>query len=211
MLLLARTLTFALLAFVAGCGSDETIQGRYVNTDGLVTYQFQSDGSVRITTDENVISALYDYDKAAQRITLESDRVLPTQALTINDNGNLESDGVSLYRGVDETMLAESTWIGEQGQYVFGLTFTETDKGLETFSELVSYYDDDMTYVYQTDDSITRLTGNKLFLDKTEYTVSEVTDTSLKLSIGGKSMVIHKYPKGSPIKFLDGYINVDDE
>jgi hypothetical protein len=81
---------------------------------------------------------------------------------------------------------------------------------METYSELVTYYDDDMTYVYQTDDSITRLAGDKLLLDRTQYRVSDVTEDSLTLSIGSNSMQLKKYPKGTEVEFREGYQSEDD-
>ena len=85
-----------------------------------------------------------------------------------------------------------------------------TDKGMETISELVTYHDEDMTYLSQTDDSITRLRGNMLLLDLTPYTVSEVTRDSFKITIGENSMVLEKHPKDTEITIRDGYQPEDE-
>lgn len=203
-------IAICLAVLLTACGNED-FQGRYVDQKGLTSYQFQPDGQLLITTDSTQTQANYKYDADEQKIRLVGNENLPAEVIQVNEDGSLTMGSVKLTRGVTESMLAGSTWIGNQGQYTFALTFNKTDKGLETFSELVSYYDDDMTYLYQTDDSITRLVGNKLFLDETIYTVSDVTDTSLKLSISGKSMVIHKQPKGTAVEFREGYTNIDDE
>ncbi len=56
-----------------------------------------------------------------------------------------------------------------------------------------------------------RLSGNMLFVDMTQYGVSEVSDDSFKISIGGNSMVLEKQPKGSKIEYLEGYQSIDEE
>jgi hypothetical protein len=203
-------LAIALPFLLSACSNDD-FQGRYTDNEGVTSYQFEPDGKVEIVTANGSTTAHYNYDASAQTITLKADQTLPVEQLDVNDDGSLQADKKSLQRAADESMLADSTWIGDQGPYTFALTFKPSDKGLETYSELVTYYDDDMTYLYQTDDSITRLQGNKLLLDKTVYTVSEVTDNSLKLTIAGKSMVIHKQPPGTAVEFRDGYHNIDDE
>jgi hypothetical protein len=67
-----------------------------------------------------------------------------------------------------------------------------------------------MTYLSQTDDSLTRLNGNMLLLDLTPYTVSEVTQDSFKISIGDNSMVLEKQPKGTEIIVRDGYQLIEE-
>lgn len=201
--------TAILSLFLTACGNDD-FQGRYIAPEGITTYEFMPEGKVTISDIDDKTTAKYKYDKKAQTITVitgEADK----KTLKVNADGNLEMDDVTLSRGVDASMLADSTWIGHQGDYTFALTFSLTEEGLETYSELVTYYDDDMTYVYQTDDSVTRLMGDELWLDRTVYIVSEVTDKSLRLSIGNNSMVINKHPKGTAIEFREGYTNIDDE
>lgn len=199
---------FILTLMLAACSND-TFQGRYIAPDGTTSYEFLPDNKLYIIDQDEVIEALYQYDKAKQQIRLTAEQTLPTDKLTVTDNGDLKIDDTTLTRGVDYEMLADATWIGHQGDYTFSLTFTETDKGMETYSELVTYYSEDKSYDLQTDDSITRLTGNKLLLDQTPYTVSDVTDDSLKLTIGTNSMVIEKHPKGTEIEFREGYSNSD--
>lgn len=122
---------------------------------------------LRFIRGEDVITAEYEYDSGEQLIKLKAEDDLPTDTLTVKDEDHLQIADMTLTRGVDYAMLADTTWIGQQGQYSFALTFTMTDKGMETVSELVTYHDDDMTYLSQTDDSITRLRGNMLLLDLT--------------------------------------------
>lgn len=203
-------LSLILPLFLTACGSDE-FKGRYTDQEGLKSYEFLPDGELRIVSDKNETFGRYEYESNDKKITLMSEQNTPSGTVTVNEDGSLQLDATTLTRSVDTAMLANSTWIGNEGQYTFTLTFTPTEKGLETYSELVTYYDDDMTYVYQTDDSITKLSGNQLFLDNTVYSVSDVSDTSLKLSIGNQSMVIHKHPKDTRIEFRDDYSNVDDE
>lgn len=195
--------------FLSACSSDD-FEGRYTDQEGLKSYEFLPEGELRIVSEESETLSSYEYDASDKVLTLISEPDSTTEA-QINDDGSIQLNAMTLTRAVDESMLANSTWIGNQGEYTFTLTFTPTQKGLETYSELVTYYNDDNTYVYQTDDSITRLSGNKLFLDQTLYTVSDVTDTRLKLSIGQQSMVLHKHPKGTAIEFREGYSNIDDE
>lgn len=195
--------------FLSACSSDD-FEGRYTDQEGLKSYEFLPQGELRIVSEESETLSSYEYDASDKVLTLISEPDSTTEA-QINDDGSIQLNAMTLTRAVDESMLANSTWIGNQGEYTFTLTFTPTQKGLETYSELVTYYTDDNTYVYQTDDSITRLSGNKLFLDQTIYTVSDVTDTRLKLSIGQQSMVLHKHPKGTAIEFREGYSNIDDE
>lgn len=204
-------LVFALLTplLLTACGNDD-FQGRYVATDGITSYEFLPEGKLIILDGDKVISAQYDYDSSEQTISLESEQELHTETLAVNEAGNLSFDDTQLIKSVDYQMLEDSTWIGHEGQFTFALTFTKTEAGMETYSELVSYYDDDMTYVYETDDSITRLAGDKLLLDRTEYRVSDVTEDSLTLSIGNNSMQLSKYPKGTEITFREGYQSEDD-
>lgn len=195
--------------FLSACSSED-FEGRYTDQEGLKSYEFLPEGELRIVSEESETLSSYEYDASDKVLTLISEPNSTTEA-QVNEDGSIQLDATMLTRAVDESMLANSTWIGNQGEYTFTLTFTPTQKGLETYSELVTYYADDMTYAYQTDDSITRLSGNKLFLDQTIYTVSDVTDTSLKLSIGQQSMVLHKHPKGTAIEFREAYSNIDDE
>lgn len=195
--------------FLSACSSED-FEGRYTDQEGLKSYEFLPEGELRIVSEESETLSSYEYDASDKVLTLISEPNSTTEA-QVNEDGSIQLDATMLTRAVDESMLANSTWIGNQGEYTFTLTFTPTQKGLETYSELVTYYTDDMTYAYQTDDSITRLSGNKLFLDQTIYTVSDVTDTSLKLSIGQQSMVLHKHPKGTAIEFREAYSNIDDE
>lgn len=203
-------LSLILPLFLTACGSDD-FEGRYTDQEGLKSYEFLPDGELRIVNQEDETFASYEYNANDKKLTLMSDENTPSGTVTVNDDGSLQLNATTLTRSVDTAMLANSTWIGNEGQYTFTLTFTPTEKGLETYSELVTYYDDDMSYIYQTDDSITVLSGNKLLLDKTVYTVSDVSDTSLKLSIGNQSMVMHKHPKDTRIEFRDGYNNIDEE
>lgn len=205
--LAALTLSFLLTA----CGSDHDFQGRFIEPDGLTSYQFLPDGKLTIEKGgELVTTAHYQYDSGDKIITLSSDLDLQNHFLKVNDAGNLESEDITLIRGIDYGMLAESTWIGEQDQFTFALTFTPAEVGLATVSELVTYYDDDMTYLSQIDDSITRLSGNAMFVDLTQYTVSEVTENSFKISIGSNSMVLEKQPKDTEIDYREGYQSIDE-
>jgi|GEM_PF-1295802 len=207
---IALLFSLCVTLLLSGCGSDE-FQGRYVASDGITSYEFQPDGTVYIVSQDKVITAHYHYSASKNLISLEAGDVLPSDTLTVTENDTLTMDDAKLTRGVDFSMLKDSTWIGHQGDYTFALSFTQTDKGMETFSELVSYYTDDKTYAYQTDDSITRLSGDKLFLDVTQYMVSDVNADSLTLSIGNNYMTLNKYPKGTAIEFREGYTNIDDE
>ncbi len=204
-------LLFAMLTplLLTACGNDD-FQGRYVATDGITSYEFLPEGKLIILDGDKVISAQYDYDSSEQIITLESEQELRSDTLTVEQDGKLSFDDTTLTKGVDYQMLEDATWIGHEGQNTFALTFTKTEEGMETYSELVTYYDDDMTYVYQTDDSITRLAGDKLLLDRTQYRVSDVTEDSLILSIGSNSMQLKKYPKGTEVEFREGYQSEDD-
>lgn len=199
-------LALILPVVLAACGSHDEFEGRFIAPDGLTSYQFLPEGQVIINKGgEDIGTEQYEYDSSDQTITLSGDTDLPTDSLTVNNEGHLEAGDVMLTRGVDYGMLADSTWIGHTGPYSFSLTFTVTDAGMATFSELVTYYDDDQTYMSQTDDSITRLSGNMLLLDLTRYTVSEVTRDSFKISIGDNSMVLEKHPKGTDIQIREGY------
>lgn len=205
--LLALTLSFLLTA----CGSDHDFQGRFIEPDGLTSYQFFPEGKLTIEKGgELVTNAHYQYDSGDQIITLSSDLDLPNHFLKVNEEGNLEAEDITLTRGIDYGMLADSTWIGHQDQFTFALTFTPADDGMATVSELVTYYDDDMTYLSQIDDSITRLSGDAMFVDLTQYTVSEVTENSFKVSIGGNSMVLEKQPKDTGIDYREGYQSIDE-
>lgn len=189
---------------LSGCGYDE-FEGRFISPDGNVSYEFQADGTLKIMQGEDLTTAEYQYQSGKQIIELSSGQELPTDTLTVKDENHLQTGDVTLTRGVDYAMLTDSTWIGNQGEYTFALTFTMTEQGLETVSELVSYYDVNNMYLSQTDDSITRLEGNKLFLDQTQYTVSDVSRDSFKITIGDNSMVLDKHPKGTEITIRDGY------
>lgn len=204
-------LLFALLMplLLTACGNDE-FQGRYVATDGITSYEFLPEGKLIILDGDKVISAQYNFDSNDRTLSLESEQALRSDTLTVNDEGNLHFDDTTLVKSVDYQMLEDATWIGHEGQNTFALTFTKTEAGMETYSELVTYYDDDMTYVYQTDDSITRLAGDKLLLDRTQYRVSDVSEDSITLSIGSNSMQLRKYPKGTEIEFREGYQSEDD-
>lgn len=210
MKVIALIFSLCLTLLLSGCGSDE-FQGRFIAADGITSYEFQPDGTVFIVSQDQVITAQYTYHKDKQTISLKAEEVLPTDTLSVIDSRTLTMEDSKLSRGVDYDMLKDSTWIGHQGDYTFALTFSQTEKGMETYSELVSYYNDDMTYAYQTDDSITRLTGDKLLLDATQYMVSDVTDDRLTLSIGNNYMTLSKHPKGTAIEFREGYSNIDDE
>ncbi len=202
---------FALLVplFLTACGSDH-FEGRYTDPEGVTNFEFRPDGELHIITDSNEITTEYKYNAGNQSITLVNDEILPNQTLKVTETGNLVSESLTLSRAVDREMLVDSTWIGNQGKYTFALTFTQTDKGLETFSELVTYFEDDMTYIYQTDDSLTVLNGNTLSLDQTLYTVSDVTDNSFKIAIAGNSMVLNKQPKNTAVEFREGYTDDSD-
>jgi len=203
-------LTMSLPLLLSGCGYDE-FEGRFISADGNVSYEFQPDGTLEIIQGEDITTADYQYKSREQTIKLLGAQELPTDTLAVEDENHLQSGDLILTRGVDYAMLTDTTWIGSQGQYTFALTFTMTEQGLETVSELVSYYDENMMYLSQTDDSITRLDGNKLFLDQTQYTVSDVTRDSFKISIGENSMVLEKQPKGTEITIRDGYQAIDDQ
>lgn len=202
-------LLFILPLLLSACDK-EAFQGRYVSPDGGTSYEFLPDGKLIILEGDQVHTGHYDYHCNDQTITLTAEAPLPVNTLRLDESGQLETGHMTLLHSVDYHMLDNSTWIGHDGQYTFALTFTKTEKGMETFSELVTYYDDDMSYAYQTDDSITRLTGNQLLLDSTPYTVSNVSEDSLTLSIGNKSMQLKKYPKGTPIQFREGYQSEDE-
>lgn len=203
-----KTIALAALilpVFLTACSNDVDIQGRYTNADGGTSYQFLPAGEVQIKNADNTISGKYEYDAKANVIKLSSDQALTDKTAKLNEDGSIEVAATQLTRAVDESMLVDSTWKGNEGLYTFSLTFSDSEAGLATFSELVSYDEASNTYNYQTDDSITVLKGNQLLLDMTQYTVSEVTDTSMKLSIGGQSMVMNKYPKGTEIEFREGF------
>lgn len=202
---------FALIMplLITACGN-ETFQGRFIAPDGTTSYEFLPENRLLIVNQDEVTEASYQYDAGESTIDLSSDQTLPAETLTVMESGNLKMDDVTLKRGVDYTMLADSTWIGHQGEFSFALTFTQTDKGMETRSRLITYYSEDLSYDAQPDDSITRLTGNKLLLDQTPYTVSDVSDNSIKLSIGNNSMILEKHPKGTEIELREGYTNSDD-
>lgn len=208
-----KTFAFIFALFMplllTACGSDP-FQGRYIAPDGTTSYEFLPDNKLIIINQDEVIEAEYQYRQGQGEITLTSEQDLPADSLIMTNNGNLKMGDITLERGVDYQMLADSTWIGQQGEYTFALTFTQTDKGIETRSQLITYYSEDMSYDAQPDDSITRLTGNKLLLDQTPYTVSDVSDSSLTLSIGNNSMTLEKHPKGTEIELRDGYTNSDD-
>lgn len=202
---------FALIMplLLTACGND-SFQGRYIAPDGTTSYEFLADNRLLIVNQDKLTEARYQYDAGDNMLELSSDQDLPAETLSVLENGDLKMGDVTLERGVNYPMLADSTWIGHQGEFTFALTFTQTDKGMETSSQLITYYSEDLSYDSQPDDSITRLTGNKLLLDQTPYTVSDVTDNSMKLSIGNNSMVLEKHPKGTEIKLREGYTNSDD-
>lgn len=197
---------------LTACGSNEEFEGRFIAPDGLTSYQFLPEGKVNINKGgEDIGTAQYEYDSGDQTLTLRGDVDLPTEMLTVNNQGHLEAGDIRLTRGVDYGMLADSTWIGHTGPYSFSLTFTETEAGMATFSELVTYYDDDKTYMSQTDDSITRLSGNMLFVDMTQYEVSDVSQQQFKLTISNSSMVFEKHPKDTQIEYREGYQSIDED
>lgn len=191
-------------------GSSDDFQGRYVGPEGVKAYIFMPDGKLEITEKADVTEAEYTYDSGDKTITIKGDANLHGEILTLTEAGNLKSSATTLTRGVDNNMLAESTWIGHQGPFSFSLTSTLADDELQTDSVLVTYYDDDMTYMSQSDESITRLTGDRLFLDSTQYHVSDVTDSSFKLTIGENSMTLEKHPKGTEIDIREGYESLDE-
>lgn len=203
-------LSLSLPLLLTGCGYDE-FEGRFIGPEGNISYEFQTNGTVEFIRGEDINTAEYEYKSNDRLIKLISEQDLPTNTLKIKEDGNLQADDMTLTRGVDYTMLDNSTWIGHQGQYTFALTFNMTDQGLETVSELVSYYDENMMYLSQTDDSITRLEGNKLLLDQTQYTVSDVSRESFKISIGENSMVLEKQPKGTAIPIREDYERIDEQ
>jgi len=203
---------FILPFLLTACGSNDDFQGRFIAPDGLTSYQFMSKGKVNINKGgEDIALVEYQYDSGEQIITLSGETDLATDTLTVNDNGDLVAGEITLTRGIDYGMLADSTWIGQQDQFVFALTFTPSVEGMQTTSELVTYYDDDMTYLSQIDDSITRLSGSAMFVDLTQYTASEVNEDSFKISIGNNSMVLEKQPKGTGIEYREGYESLDEE
>lgn len=195
---------------LTACSQDADFEGRFVGPEGNTSYLFQPDGKLHIQQGETITTAEYDYDSSKQLITLSIDTVLPGNTLNVNADGDLEAGDFTLTRGVDYAMLDDSIWIGHQGQYTFALTFTATDAGMETVSELVTYYDEHKVYLSQTDDSITRLIGNKLYLDSTEYTVLNVTPERFTLSIADNSMVFDKHPKGTEINYREGFQQVTE-
>ncbi|MEX1201584.1 MAG: hypothetical protein WEB02_12425 [Methylophaga sp.] len=204
-------LTLIMPVLLTACGSNEEFEGRFIAPDGLTSYQFLPEGKVNINKGgEDIGTAQYEYDSGDQTITLNGDADLPTESLTVNNEGHLEAADITLTRGIDYNMLADSTWIGHTGPYSFSLTFTETDEGMDTFSELVTYYDDDKTYMSQTDGSITRLSGNMMFVDMTQYEVSDVSQQQFKLTITDSSMVFEKHPKGTKIEYREGYQAIDE-
>lgn len=209
----AWLLALILPVLLTACGGDDDFQGRFIEPDGLTSYEFLPEGKFIINKGgDDIANAHYQYDSSDQIITLSSDMDLPNHFLKVNADGNLQADDMELTRGIDYGMLADSTWIGQQGEFVFALTFTETDEeGLAAFSELVTYYEDDKTYLSQTDDSIARLSGNMLFIDLTQYTVSDVSSDSFKISIGNNSMVLEKQPKDTGIDYREGYQSIDAE
>ncbi len=205
-------LAIILPALLSACGSHNEFEGRFIAPDGLTSYQFLPEGKVNINKGgEDIGTAQYQYDSGEQIITLSGNTDLPADTLTVNDNGHLQAGDITLTRGVDYGMLVDSTWIGQQDEFVFALSFSEADEGMATVSELVTYYEDEKAYLSQIDDSITRLSGNMLFVDLTQYEVSEVSDDSFKISIGGNSMVLEKQPKGSKIEYREGYQSIDEE
>lgn len=205
-------LALILPVVLTACGSNDEFEGRFIAPDGLTSYQFLPEGQVNINKGgEDIGTAQYEYDSGDQTITLSGNTDLPSETFAVSDEGHLQADDITLTRGVDYGMLADSTWIGHTGPYSFSLTFTETDAGMATFSELVTYYDDDKTYMSQTDDSITRLSGNMLFVDMTQYEVSDVSQQQFKLTIANSSMVFEKHPKDTKIEYREGYQSIDDD
>lgn len=206
----AFTLALLVPILLSACsnGNDE-FQGRFIAPDGGTSYEFLPANKLIIIDRDEVTEARYQYNQSQQTLSLTSEQPLPADSLTVTEAGNLKMNDTILERGVSYDMLTDSTWIGHEGDYTFSLTFNQTDKGMETYSELVTYYSEDQSYDLQTDDSITRLTGHTLLLDQTAYTVSDVSDNSLTLSIGPNTMIIEKHPKGTEIEFRDGYSNSD--
>ena len=97
----ALTLSFLLTA----CGSDHDFQGRFIEPDGLTSYQFLPDGKLTIEKGgELVTTAHYQYDSGDQVITLSSDLDLANHFLKVNDAGNLEAEDITLTRGIDYDM-----------------------------------------------------------------------------------------------------------
>lgn len=208
------TWLFALiLPFVmTACSSNDEFEGRFIAPDGLTSYEFLPENEVNINKGgEDIGTAKYQYDSGDQIITLSGDTDLPSDNLAVNAEGHLETGDITLTRGINYGMLADSTWMGEQDEFIFLLTFTPAEEGLETVSELVTYYEDDKTFSSQIDDSITRLSGNMMFVDLTQYAVSEVTQDSFKISIGGNSMVLEKQPKDTKIEYREGYQSIDED
>lgn len=201
--------TAVLTLTLAACSDDE-LHGRFIGPEGALSYEFQSDDAVKIVQGENIILAEYHYDSGDELIKLTAEQHLPPETLTVLDDHHLQKGEIILTRGLDYAMLADTTWIGEQGQYTFSLTFTPTEQGMQTFSELVTYDDEDMTYLSQTDESITQLAGNILLLDMTRYIVSDVTAESFQIAIGDKSMTLKKQPKDTPITIKDDFKSIDE-
>lgn len=197
---------------LTACGTNDDFDGRFVAPDGLTSYEFLPEGELDIEKGgEDLATAQYRYDSGDQTITVDGETDLPANELTVTDDGNLQAGDTKLIRGIDYGMLVDSTWIGEQGEFVFALTFTEAEDGLATTSELVTYFEDEKAYLSQIDDSVTRLSGNAMFVDLTQYTVSEVSENSFKVSIGGNSMTLEKQPKDTKIEYREGYQSVDEE
>ncbi|MCX4188990.1 hypothetical protein [Methylophaga sp. OBS3] len=208
----AWLLTIGASAALIACSDSQDFDGRFIEPDGLTSYEFMPGGEVQINKGgEDIATAHYQYDSTDNVITLSSDMDLPNHFLTLKEDGNLHTGDFTMTRGIDYSMLADSTWIGEQGEFVFAMTFTESEEGMATYSELVTYYEDEKTYWVQPDDSIARLSGNMLFIDLTQYEVSDVEEDSFKITIGNNSMVLHKQPKGAGISYREDYSEVVEE
>lgn len=200
----------SLPVLLTACGGNDDFEGRYIGPEGVKSYEFLTDGKLVITEKDEVTTASYEYDSSAQTITLSGETDLSGETLTVTDEGHLEMSDTALTRGVDYEMLDDATWIGHQGDYTFSMTFSLTDEDMETASELVTYYEDEKTYMSQHDDSITRLSGNMLYLDSTPYAVSNVTSDSFTITIGNNSMDLKSHPKGTEIEYREGYQPEDE-
>ena len=96
---------------LTGCGYDE-FQGRFVGPEGNVSYEFNTDGTLEIHQGEDAITAEYEYDSGEQLINLKAEDDLPTDILTVKDEDHLQIADMTLTRGVDYAMHADTTWIG---------------------------------------------------------------------------------------------------
>ena len=73
---------------LAGCGGGGGIEGTYADDSGVVSYEFQGNGKVLVTSIGGTVEL--EYEVEGEKVKVRAAEEAPAQVLTITEDGDLD-------------------------------------------------------------------------------------------------------------------------